>query len=359
MIRKLADSRFEGLSLWTARLILLLLAAAMLASLIPASRTVQAPPARTEQDDSDLILYQAIVKRVQAGESYYSAATKEQRARNYPLRPFVTVRLPTLANLIAALGNWGAKALLLSIWAAAIFAWRARLLPHASSSASATAAALLLFASVGPIMSTHYLTMHEFWAGGLLTLSLGMYRPERWLPSVVAASLALMMREHVLPFVLLMMASALWHRRWPEARAWTVAVLGFALLIGAHMHFVTALTLASDKASPGWAEFAGISGALSYFYQGSWFRILPDLWSYPLIILSLFGWLSWRHPLGLMTSLLLLGYGLMFMMIGRANTFYWALIVGPLLGMGLIFLRIAIPDLVRTAWPRQLDLAAR
>lgn len=353
-----ANSHFRHLGRWPARLILLLLAIAALASIVPASHTVQIQPAKTAQDDADLMLYQAIVQRIRSGEDYYTAATQEQRARHYPLRPFVTVRLPTLAYLIAFLGDLPAKALLIFIWAAAILSWRARLLSQFPLTIWATIAALLLFSSIGPITKTHYLTIHELWAGGLLTLSLGLYRPERWIPSVLIASLALALREHSLPFVLLMGAFAVGQSRWREAMAWAAAVIGFSLFLYSHMRSVALHLLPNDLASQGWTKFSGISGALSYFYQCSWLRILPDILAFPLITLSIFGWLTWRHPLGLRASLLILGYGAIFMIIGRPDTFYWAFLIGPILGMGMAFLRISLPDLVRAAWPQQLDLAA-
>ncbi|MGB3166656.1 MAG: hypothetical protein WBA68_07780, partial [Alteraurantiacibacter sp.] len=57
--------------------------------------------------DTDLLLYRAIAERIAAGENYYAVAVDEQRARNFPVRPGLAVRLPTLAWLAAALGDWG------------------------------------------------------------------------------------------------------------------------------------------------------------------------------------------------------------------------------------------------------------
>ncbi|MBU6252435.1 MAG: hypothetical protein KGN98_04505, partial [Alphaproteobacteria bacterium] len=349
IIPTLPRSHFRNLDKWPARLILLLLAFAMVASIVPARQTTQIPPATSAQEDGDLVLYQAIIHRMRGGQGYYPAAIQEQRARHYPLRPFVTVRLPTLAFVIASLGDGAAKALLMLIWAAALLAWRARLLRQFHLPIWATIGALALFSSVGPIAKTHYVTVHELWAGGLLTLSLGLYRPDRWLPSFIAATLALALREHILPFVLLMGTCAMLHRRWREGLAWAAAVIGFLLLLYGHMLHVTALSVAADNASPGWMQFGGIGNMMSYFYQSSWLRILPDAWSYPFIVLSIFGWLSWHHPLGQRTSLTLLGYGMMFAIIGRPDTFYWSFLVGPLLGMGMVFLRISLPDIVGAA----------
>ncbi len=42
----------------------------------------------------DIALYKRIIAHVQGGESYYTAAVRELRENNYPLRPFVVVRPP-------------------------------------------------------------------------------------------------------------------------------------------------------------------------------------------------------------------------------------------------------------------------
>ena len=68
-----------------------------------ASGSAATEPAR----DDDLRLYDRIVERVAAGENYYTVAIAEQRARNFPVRPAVTVRLPTLAFLTVWLGPNG------------------------------------------------------------------------------------------------------------------------------------------------------------------------------------------------------------------------------------------------------------
>ena len=57
--------------------------------------TSAAPPAPA--GNGDLALYARTIERLRHGEPYYPAITSELRANNYPLRPFVTVRLPTLS----------------------------------------------------------------------------------------------------------------------------------------------------------------------------------------------------------------------------------------------------------------------
>ncbi|MDP8914422.1 MAG: hypothetical protein M3N39_12720, partial [Pseudomonadota bacterium] len=100
-----SSSRFSDLPAWAARLLLM---SFLLISLVGAAITIQPPAApgaaAVDLTDTDLALYQAIAARVGAGENYYAAAVTEQRARDYPLRPIFTVRLPTLAWMVGTLG---------------------------------------------------------------------------------------------------------------------------------------------------------------------------------------------------------------------------------------------------------------
>ena len=49
--------------------------------------------------------------------------------------------------------------------------------------------------------------------------------------------------------------------------------------------------------------------------------------------------------LGLLAALLCAGYGLLFMIAGRDNNFYWALLVAPVWFAGLAFLPMALRSL--------------
>ena len=58
---------------------------------------IGAHPVSPSQANADLDLYENIINHVAAGENYYDAAARELRLGNYPLKPFVAFRLPTLA----------------------------------------------------------------------------------------------------------------------------------------------------------------------------------------------------------------------------------------------------------------------
>ncbi len=356
-------SRFAGLPMPAARSILALLVALMVASLWPAAH--MAPPkaeahatgpATTEERDADLDLYEAIIHRVRSGELYHAVAADEQRHRGYPLQPFVTMRLPSLALLIANLGHLGAFLLEIGIVIAALMAWRRKLEREGVVSGHRFVPLAILALGLMPVFSRHYLTLHEIWAGALISLSIGLYRPEKWLPSVLVAGCALAVRELTLPFVLLMAAFALWHRRWSELAGWACLILAFVALLAWHFQAVGAVVLPNDPRSPPWLLLGGPSAAIEFFWKTSPLRGISALISYPIIILSVFGWAAWKSQTGLLGLALLMAYTSVFMLTGRPNTFYWGFLVAPLLLIGLFFVRTGLQDLINASRAPKLDL---
>jgi len=54
------------------------------------------------------------------------------------------------------------------------------------------------------------------------------------------------------------------------------------------------------------------------------------------------GWAAWKRPMGELGFLLYAGYGLLFMIAGRPDTYYWGVMVAPAVMVGLAF---AVPGL--------------
>jgi hypothetical protein len=73
---------------------------------------------------TDGLLFRRIVDRVRAGEGYYEAAGREQRARGYPTRSPFNWRLPTFAWLFGGLPGptWARSILMTAALAAVILA---------------------------------------------------------------------------------------------------------------------------------------------------------------------------------------------------------------------------------------------
>ncbi len=183
-------------------------------------------------------------------------------------------------------------------------------------------------------------------AGVLLALSFGLHRRGQWAGAWFAAAMALAIREHALPFVLLMGALAATRRDWREAAAWGGLVLLFLIGLWLHLAQVNALISDADPASPSWLAFRGLGGWTSNVVLSSALYLIPGWLAAPFVLLPLLGWAGWKSDAGLFGVLLFCGYGLFFMIAGRDNNFYWALVVTPTWFMGLAFL----PRALRSLW---------
>ncbi|HQN54958.1 MAG TPA: hypothetical protein PLL44_11095 [Novosphingobium sp.] len=300
--------------------------------------------------DDDLALYDRVIERIGKGENYYTVAAEEHRRSHYPLRPGVAVRLPTLAYLLAWLGDGGQVAASALLVLAVLAAWWRRLgeEPGGADRRMIAMALLALGASLG--FNRYFFTLHELWSGMLLALAFGLHRPGRkWGAALAVAALALAIREHALPFVLLMAAMALWRRDWTEGAAWSALALAFVVGLAVHLHLVAQLVLPSDPEGPDWLVLRGLSGWLSSVVLSSNLRLLPHFVAGPLVVLMVLGWAGWKSAAGEFAALLQLGYGLAFMLAGRPDNYYWGAMVAPTLAMGLAWAPMALKGLVRAA----------
>ncbi len=359
-----AWDRFAHWRAWPARVLLGVVAALLvLAALTPLTASMDGTPsevpnlvaeeaASEPERDDDLAFYDRVIARIAGGENYYDFIVEEQRASDYPVRPGIAVRLPTLAYLHAWLGEPGMLVLAVLLLGACVWAWWRRLgeEPGGPPRQRIGAALMLMGGSLG--LNRYYFVLHELWAGMLLALAFALHRPGRWRASLAVAALALAIREHALPFVLLMGAMAAWRRDWREAAAWGALVLVFLAAMAWHLSLIAPHVLPSDPAGPDWLVLRGLSGWLGNVVLSSNLRFLPHALAGPLVLLMVLGWAGWKSPAGATGTLLYLGYGLAFMLAGRANNFYWGAVVAPAMFVGIAFVPMALASLVRSARAR-------
>ena len=356
--------RFAGWDRWPARILLLVVAALLvLAAIAPLSASLDgkpsevpsligdgAPNGQTESErDDDLAFYDRVIERIGHGENYYDFIVEEQRARDYPVRPGLAVRLPTLAWIHASLGEPAMIALAIALLFACIWAWWNRLgeEPGGVRFRLLGTALMAMGGSLG--LNRSFFVLHELWAGMLIALAFGLHRPGRWGAALFVAALALALRELVLPFVLLMAAMAAWRKDWREAMAWIMLVAVFAAIMAWHLSLIAVQEVPSDPVGPDWLVLRGLSGWLGNIVLSSNLRLLPHELASPVVILMALGWAGWKSSAGTTGTFLYLGYGLAFMLAGRANNFYWGAVVAPAMFIGLAFLPMALPSLVRAA----------
>lgn len=371
------DDRFARWPRGMARLALLALGLLLVASaLVPISAGQQKAPtvglvdalgggaaaqaAAQRPRDDDLMLYDRIIARIGQGENYYTVAADEHRKADYPLRPGVAVRLPTLAYLDMLLGDRGqgaervvpgelAAALLLLL--AVVWAWWKRLGAEPGGARYQRIGTALVFMGASLGLNRYYFVLHELWAGMLLALALALHRPGRkWTASLAVAALALAIRELCLPFVLLMAAFAAWRREWKECAGWAALVLAFFAGLALHLQLVAEQVLPGDPVGPDWLVMRGLSGWLSNVALSSNLRLLPHFVAGPLVVLMVLGWAGWNSPVGRFATLLYLGYGLAFMIAGRPDNFYWGAVIAPAMFIGLAFAPRAMRSLWRTSF---------
>jgi hypothetical protein len=351
-----APSRWATLSRRQARIALALVALLVLASwlalLSPSPPPASHDPARRADDQSDVVLYEGIVEGVRHGGNYYQVAADALRDGNYPLRPFVTFRLPTLARVEAALPRWASLALLWVLAAGVFAAWYVRLALAFARTPPRLIAMALLAGGMMAFVQSDLVAFHEIWAGLLVALSLALRRPGWWVEAAAVALAAVLIRETAALFVLVMAALAWRDGERREAAGWG-AVLGvLAVAVALHAHAVAEVVRPVDPASPGWGRMLGFGFFVRTETLSTALALFPAWLAAPLVALALVGWASWREALATRAVVTFAAYALLLSLFGRPDTFYWGLMIAPTLLVGLAFAPDALRDLVTAARER-------
>ncbi len=342
---------------WGAGAVLALLAALMAWSAVAVAPVNEAETARVQanadhradRSQGDLALYARISERVIAGEPYYAVAMEEQRAGNYPTRPFVTVRLPTLAWLHRSIGVDGVRMLGAVLLLGSILMLHQKL--QGTMAMAERVGALVLLALGGAALAVPQAGLiHELLAGLLLTLAFVMYSPQRWWPSLLAAGLAIAVRELAVAFVLLWLAFAVMEKRWREVAALVAVLVLFAAMMGLHYHFVEMRRALGDPASQGWDAMAGLALPLMALSRLTPLLVLPVALAAPLAILPFVGWVGLGGRMGLFAALWFAGFFAAMALFARPENFYWVQLTLPAYIAGLAFAPRALGELAGKAY---------
>jgi hypothetical protein len=343
-------SRFAGWRRWPARGLLILLALLVIYPLIQTAAPVPKVSGSVAEDRADVLLYDHIVERVRAGGNYYQVAALAQREGGYPLRPFFTMRPPTLAIVQATLPNRAAVLTLFwGLLAMTIIAWAHRLRRAGLPMPRVILGTLLVAGGAATLTLPELLVWHEAWAALLISLSLALRSDRRLTASVGVGLAAVLVREIAIVYLLVMLGSALIERRWRESAAWGAVFFIFAIFIAWHAMQVAAVVRPDDIASPGWAAAGGWRFVVTMLWLTGPWRVLPFWVASFGIPLALLGWSSWRTSTAMRGALTLGGYALAFALFGRPDNFYWGFLVAPLLPLGLLMAPKALVDLSRAA----------
>ncbi len=284
----------------------------------------------------DVKLYQNIAERVAKGEGYYGAVAAEHRAHNYPLKPFVTVRLPTLAYAIALIGQNAMRFIMLALICATTVAWFLFFRQSISSIVW-----LFLLAVAIPIFCFAFLLesmvmLHECWAAILIALMIGVHgRAPVWI-SVSIALMACMIRELAFPVLVMMAVFAVYKKHWKEAVQWGAASVLFILYLFYHAYCISNITMPGDLVSPGWGGLRGWSLLTQSIARVTILSSFIPSVTAAIIILSMFGWLNLNVAKGFYVATIISGYSVLMMVFARPNNFYWVFLLLPLIMTGAI-----------------------
>lgn len=345
-------TRFAGWPRQRARIALAVLALLLVFSfttLVAAGPPPVDPKAPASENRADVLLYESIVDSVRHGGDYYLVTAQALRTGNYPLRPFVTFRLPTLALVQAHFPPAIVPLLLYALVIVVGVAWWERLRRAMARWQPVVIAVLLLAGGMAVCVQPELIVFHEIWAGLLIALSVGLWRPGRWIESVAFGLAAMLIRETAALYVGAMFVLALTNGDRREALGWFIATTIFAVAVAAHAHAVGAVVRPFDPASPGWSGMLGVGFFIRTMALSTALTMLPLALAAPLVVLAVAGWAGWRDPFAGRMLATLLAYAALIACFCRADTFYWGLLAAPLLLTGLIFVPDSLRDLLAAA----------
>jgi len=291
---------------------------------------------------SDLDLYREIADAVRSGQNYYTAAVEQQVKFDYPVTPASTVRLPTAAFVVAALGETGAYILLLGLLGIGVIGALFCFEKLTNSRTRWFGSMLLMAASLALIAAPAAVLFSETWAFVLMLLALTYWNPKRIWPAVLLGLAAVCFRELALPFLVSMAFAAGIEKRWREVAAWLSAGAAFLCLYLVHVFAVAEgvaqVVSGSPPSSPGWVYFGGWPFVVDLVRSTTPLSALPYTVAAVLSGLALLGWYSVRRSsTGLRFLLASLSFMLPFMAIGRSQNTYWGLLFAALLIPGAAF----------------------
>jgi hypothetical protein len=340
-----SDRRFAAWPRWAAGAVLI---AAVALAVLGLGHPYK--PARTHwaMANTDVGFYNRVIDRMHHGQPYEQAAIVEQRASGYPVKPFIAIRPPLLAYILAALPSERVADILLAVLAALVVgAWAFRLKDVLPSPIWLAGVPLLVFTGVEASMTLQGMSrLHETWAGLLIALSLAVRTDRRFGLAVVLGLLAALIRELAMPYLLAMAVAALLEKRRAEAGAFAAALaVAIAALIW-HGLAASLLLTANDPRSPGWLTTSGWPFVVATA-RWNFIALRAGPWVAAILLpLALLGAAGLKNGLGLRLLAVIAGYAAGFFFIGRTDNYYWGLITAPILAVSLCFSARAIGDLL-------------
>jgi len=183
-----------------------------------------------------------------------------------------------------------------------------------------------------------------------VTASLGVNRLGRWRLSILLGILACLIRELALPYIVAMAAFALYERRYRELVGWTAGAVLFCAAYAWHLSIASTLSRPGDHHSAGWLYFGGWPFVLETAKRNVALIHAPNVVIAAVVCLGIIGLAGYRDRLMSRAALILGGYIVSFLFIGRPDIPYWGLLYAPLLPIGVALSPLAVRDLIARSW---------
>lgn len=289
-----------------------------------------------EHPSYDLALYEAEVRRMRAGESYYDAAADELPRRGYPAKSVFNWRQPLLSALIAALPRPDDARLLLGVLGAVILLLgfgEVRRNPEFSPAAWIWVVLTALSLIPGIMPRLYYSS--ELWAGNLILLSLLLASSGRGVPAAIVGIAAVFVRELAVPYCLTALAVAWMRGRRREFVAWSVGLFLWAIYFAWHATQVIHHIPPQAVASRGWLCGGGIDFVLSTARMHFLLVLLPRWFTVLYFGLATLGFVGCKSELGQRGAATYAAYVAFFALVGQPFNQYWGQIWVPLLCLGV------------------------
>jgi hypothetical protein len=352
-----SPSRYAGMAASRARIVLAVLIVAMIAALTalaaPGPPPATPDPVHKGQDRADVLLYEGEVAAVRAGGDYYRVAADAQRQGGYPVRPMFTMRLPTLVVALASIPPWAAPILLWALCASVAATWWVRLGGFVSRTQPRIVGLLLLASGMMAFYDPGLVYFHEIWSGLLIALALAIWRPGRWVEAVGITLIAMLIRETSALFAAIMCVTAFSEGRRREALGWVGPAVVLAIAVAFHAQAWVRVVQPDDPVTQGWLGLLGFGFFVKTMTLVTALAVIPLWLGAPLVVLAIFGWTALRDPVGWRVAAMFVVYGLLLSVFCRIDTYYWAMLVAPLLLVGLAFAVDGLRDLVTAAIDRR------
>jgi hypothetical protein len=322
------------LGLTLAAMIVLVMVTMGRAPLVPADAGMVAAP------EGDLVSYQRIIERMRGGADYYTAAHEVLVADGYGTRSVFNWRTPAWPVLLAALpAGWGQGLLAALALAGVLMVYR--MMREDGGILVAGIAALAVAGSLGSIASPASMVFSEVAAGALILVSVAAYGNSWRVMGLVAALLALSLRELAAPYVVVCIVLAVREKRWDELPLWALGLVAYAAYFGWHWWMVSQQLGPIDRAyGDGWLQVGGLGFILATAgFNGLW--SLAPLWLAAVFLpVGLLG--LWAWPKGTLALATVVVFVVLFAAVGKSFNAYWGALYTPVMMLGLGWAILAV-----------------